>query len=256
MTRAFKSWFVGLVLTVAFVSLSVQWFDRPIALWVHDIFGTWRSSLPIQSATRILSTQLGAAVLFVILGLLAIMGRRFSKLETAIAVSVISSLATLVVNAQLKFAFGRTWPDPVEPGIVSLLHDNAYGFHFFKFEKAFESFPSGHAAFAAAVLFSIWIFFPKFRVICAIGVVAVDTGLLILNLHFLSDVIAGTFLGLSTGLFTFAILRAIDFEMRSSNLGQVGNIQDAVHRDDRVDTKRGEKMPSRTSRARHNVGAA
>jgi membrane-associated phospholipid phosphatase len=236
------------------VWFSVEWFDRPIALWVHDIFGTWRSSLPIQSATRILSTQLGATVLFVILGLMAIIGRRFSKLETAITVSTISSLATLVVNSQLKFAFGRTWPDPVEPGIVSLLHDNAYGFHFFKHETAFESFPSGHAAFAAAVLFSIWIFFPKSRVICAIGIVAVDMGLLMLNLHFLSDVVAGTFLGLSMGLFTFAILRATDFRRRSSHLGQLGKFQDAVHSDYRVDTKRGDKMPSRSSQARHNAG--
>jgi membrane-associated phospholipid phosphatase len=257
MTRALKSWFVGLVLTVAFVWFSVEWFDRPIALWVHDIFGTWRSSLPIQSATRILSTQLGAAVLFVILGLVAIMGRRFSNLEAAIAVSTISSLATLVVNSQLKFAFGRTWPDPVEPGMVSLLHDNAYGFHFFKFGPAFESFPSGHAAFAAAVLFSMWIFFPKCRVICAIGIVAVDVGLLMLNLHFLSDVVAGTFLGLSTGLFTFAILRATDFRMMSSNLSQVGKYQHGVHRDYPIDTTRGDKkIPSRTSKARYNAGPA
>jgi membrane-associated phospholipid phosphatase len=215
MTRAFKSWFVGLVLTAAFVSLSVQWLDRPLALWVCDTFGVWRTSLPIQSADRIFSTPLGSAVLFVIFGLVAIMGRRFSKLEAALAMSTISTLATIVVNSQLKFAFGRTWPDTAEPEIVSLLHDNAYGFHFFQFGKAFESFPSGHAAVAAAVLSAIWIFFPKRRVICAIGIVAVDMGLVVLNLHFLSDVVAGNFLGLSTGLFTFAVWRASKFGMKS-----------------------------------------
>jgi membrane-associated phospholipid phosphatase len=40
---------------------------------------------------------------------------------------------------------------------------------------------------------------------CAIGIIAVDLGLVALNLHFLSDVIAGSFVGVSTGLFTVAL---------------------------------------------------
>ena len=206
MTRAFKTWFVGLVLTAAVVPVSVQWFDRPIALWVYDIFGGRR--IPTMLADRIFSISLVSAIVFVICGLVAIMGRRFSKLEAAVAMCAISTLATTIVKDQLKFAFGRTWPDTWGPGIVSFLRDNVYGFHFFQSGKSFESFPSGHAAVAAAVLSVVWILFPKRRVICAIGVVAVDIGLVALNVHFLSDVVAGTFLGLSTGLFTVALWRA------------------------------------------------
>lgn len=206
MTRAFKTWFVGLVLTAAVVSVSVQWFDRPIALWVYDIFGGRR--IPTMLADRIFSISLVSAIVFVICGLVAIMGRRFSKLEAAVAMCAISTLATTIVKDQLKFAFGRTWPDTWGPGIVSFLRDNVYGFHFFQSGKSFQSFPSGHAAVAAAVLSVVWILFPKRRVICAIGVVAVDIGLVALNVHFLSDVVAGTFLGLSTGLFTVALWRA------------------------------------------------
>ena len=206
MTRAFKTWFVGLVLTAVVVSVSVQWFDRPIALWVYDIFGGRR--IPTMLADRIFSISLVSAIVFVICGLVAIMGRRFSKLEAAVAMCAISTLATTIIKDQLKFAFGRTWPDTWGPGIVSFLRDNVYGFHFFQSGKSFESFPSGHAAVAAAVLSVVWILFPKRRVICAIGVVAVDIGLVALNVHFLSDVVAGTFLGLSTGLFTVALWRA------------------------------------------------
>jgi membrane-associated phospholipid phosphatase len=206
MTRAFKTWFVGLVLTAVVVSVSVQWFDRPIAQWVHDIFGGRR--IPTMLTDRIFSISLVSAIVFVICGLVAIMGRRFSKLEAAVAMCAISTLATTIVKDQLKFAFGRTWPDTWGPGIVSFLRDNVYGFHFFQSGKSFESFPSGHAAVAAAVLSVVWILFPKRRVICAIGVVAVDIGLVALNVHFLSDVVAGTFLGLSTGLFTLALWHA------------------------------------------------
>lgn len=120
----------------------------------------------------------------------------------------ISTLATTVIKDQLKFAFGRTWPDTWGPGIVSLVRDNVYGFHFFQSGKSFESFPSGHAAVAAAVLSVIWILFPNLRVFCTIGLIAVDIGLVALNLHFLSDVVAGSFVGISTGLFTVAVCSA------------------------------------------------
>jgi membrane-associated phospholipid phosphatase len=210
MTRAFKTWFVGLVLTAVLVSVSVQWFDRPIALWVYDIFGGRR--IPTILADRIFSISLVSAIVFVACGLVAIMGRRFSKLEAAVAMCAISTLATTIIKDQLKFAFGRTWPDTWGPGIVSFLRDHVYGFHFFQSGKSFESFPSGHAAIGAAVLSVVWILFPNRRVICAIGVVAVDIALVALNVHFLSDVVAGTFLGLSTGLFTVALWRASELQ--------------------------------------------
>jgi PAP2 superfamily len=143
------------------------------------------------------------------------MGRRFSKLEVAITMCAISTLATTVIKDQLKFAFGRTWPDTWGPGIVSLVRDNVYGFHFFQSGKSFESFPSGHAAVAAAVLSVIWILFPSLRRICAMSMVAVDIGLVALNLHFVSDVVAGSFIGISTGLFTIALCRASKLEMQN-----------------------------------------
>jgi membrane-associated phospholipid phosphatase len=206
MTRAFKGWFVGLVLTTAFVTLSFQWLDRPIALWVYEISGGHR--IPTHLVDRIFSIPRVTAIVFVICGLVAIMGRRFSKLETAVAMSAISTLATVVIKDQLKFVFGRTWPDTWRPGIASFVRDNVYGFNFFHSGKAFESFPSGHAAVGAAVLSVVWILFPSLGIICTIGVVVVDIGLVAVNQHFLSDVIAGSFLGVSTGLFTIALWRA------------------------------------------------
>jgi membrane-associated phospholipid phosphatase len=64
------------------------------------------------------------------------------------------------------------------------------------------------------VLSVVWILFPELRVICAIGIIAVDLGLVALNLHFLSDVIAGSFVGISTGLFTVAVWAASEPAMR------------------------------------------
>ena len=62
----------------------------------------------------------------------------------------------------------------------------------------------GHAiaAVAASVMTVLWAMFPRLGVACAVSVVAADLGLVLLNLHFLGDVLAGTFVGASTGLFT------------------------------------------------------
>jgi membrane-associated phospholipid phosphatase len=216
MTRTFKIWLAGLAVTVAVVLVSVQWIDRPIALWIFDVFGGRR--IPTQTADRIFSIPLVTTIVFVIFGIIAVMGRHFSKLEATIAMCAISTLATTVIKDQLKFAFGRTWPDTWGPGIVSFVRDNVYGFHFFQAGKSFESFPSGHAAVAAAVLSVVWILCPNQRVLCTIGLIAANIGLVALNLHFLSDAVAGSFVGLSTGLFTVALWRASKGEIQVAKL--------------------------------------
>jgi membrane-associated phospholipid phosphatase len=219
MTRTFKIWLAGFVMTATVVLVSVQWIDRPIALWIFDVFGGRR--IPTQTADRIFSIPFVTTIVFVICGIIAITGRRFSKLEATIAMCAISTLASTVIKDQLKFVFGRTWPDTWGPGIVSFVRDNVYGFHFFQSGKSFESFPSGHAAVAAAVLSVIWILFPNLRAFCTIGLIAVDIGLVALNLHFLSDVVAGSFVGVSTGLFTVALWNASKVEIQVAKLDYI-----------------------------------
>jgi membrane-associated phospholipid phosphatase len=208
MTRAFKIWLVSLLLTAVIVLISIQWLDRSIALEVRAIFG--QRNLPIElTESPLTSTSLAAALAFAVFGILATMGRTFSKFEVTIAICVISTLAAIIMKDQLKVVFGRTWPDTWAPGIVSFLGNGVYGFHFFHPGRSFESFPSGHATVAAAVFSVPWILFPRLRVLLFLGVFAVDAGLVALNLHFLSDTIAGTFVGFSTGLFTIGLCRAI-----------------------------------------------
>ena len=204
MRRTLKVWIVGLVAVALFSLISVFWFDKPTALLVHDIFGSRQISADLADS-RILSVPLVTTSIFVVLGVLAIMGRQFSIFEQTILLCDISVLTTDAIKNQLKFVFGRTWPDSWGPQILSLVHDNVYGFHFFQSGGSFESFPSGHAAVIAAVMSVLWIVFPKLRLLCAICIGAADIGLVLLNLHFISDVVAGTFVGASTGLFTVAL---------------------------------------------------
>jgi membrane-associated phospholipid phosphatase len=60
-------------------------------------------------------------------------------------------------------------------------------------------------ASACAVLSVLWIWYPRLKVIWIIGGIAVGVGLVGANYHFLSDVIAGAFLGISAGWLVWSI---------------------------------------------------
>jgi membrane-associated phospholipid phosphatase len=216
MTRSFTIWLGAVVGTALLVSISVAWLDRPIAILVHETFGSRHIGNAIVPA-RGLSIPDVTAIVFVALGLAAIMGRKFSRLETSIFFCAVSILAADVIKSQLKYAFGRTWPDSWAPGILSFIHDNAYGFHFFHAGGSYQSFPSGHASLVAAVMSVLWFMFPNLRALCVMCMLAADAGLILLNLHFLSDVIAGTFVGVSTGWFT-VVLCSPNFSSGQVNL--------------------------------------
>ena len=160
MTRAFNAWFGSLLAIAIFTPISVLWLDKPIALFVHDALGRQILGGGVASVP-ILSIPLLSGFVFIVCGLAAMLGREFSKLETAVLLCDVSTLAAETIKNELKFAFGRTWPESWQPNIQSFIRDDVYGFHFFQFGKSFESFPSGHAAVVAAVMSVLWILFPK-----------------------------------------------------------------------------------------------
>ena len=64
----------------------------------------------------------------------------------------------------------------------------------------------------------LWIVFPRLRPLYVICIGAADIGLVLLNLHFISDVVAGTFVGASTGLFTVALFLPNAWLIEHTNL--------------------------------------
>ena len=51
----------------------------------------------------------------------------------------------------------------------------------------------------------LWVCYPRFRLLYAAAIAAVAVGLVGTDFHFLADVIAGGFLGISTGLLTVTL---------------------------------------------------
>jgi undecaprenyl-diphosphatase len=67
------------------------------------------------------------------------------------------------------------------------------------------SFPSGHSITAFAVATSLGLFYPEWMVGLLFCAASVAVSRILLGMHFLSDVVAGSLLGVSLGYWAFAI---------------------------------------------------
>jgi membrane-associated phospholipid phosphatase len=101
-----------------------------------------------------------------------------------------------------KFAFGRL---NTRIWLASHVNDQ---FHWFQRGKHYDSFPSGHMLVFAALFTALWLFYPRYRPISAGLALILAASLVATGYHFVSDVIAGTYLGL-----LITILTAFCFEI-------------------------------------------
>lgn len=203
---ALQRWLLAFLLTVLAVAVCYLWIDRPLALLAHAHNAQRETFARLTHIPDLLNPLAAAA--FVAFGLWALAGRPMPKLVTAGVLCSIGLIVAETIKRQLKFAFGRLWPDTWVQNNPSFIHDGAYGFNFFHGGAGYASFPSGHTAATCAAISVLWILYPKLRPFYAFTVLAVAAGLIGANYHFLSDVIAGGFVGTSTGWMTVALWQA------------------------------------------------
>jgi membrane-associated phospholipid phosphatase len=133
-------------------------------------------------------------------GVAALRGRPVSRLAESLMLTGFSATwATAVNDLMLKPLFGRLNIDDNFAG--------HYGFHFFQ-GSINSSFPSGHAAILLSLLSVFWMLYPRGRAAYAVIAVLLLPLLIVVGWHFLSDVIAGAFVGATAGLMTVTLWRA------------------------------------------------
>ena len=118
-----------------------------------------------------------------------------------------SILLANLVKFPLKFIFGRYWPQTFKGNNLSLLHDGAYGFNPFHWGINYSSFPSGHTATVFAFVTIVWAMYPRFRWISVIMCKMVSIALMVLYYHFVSDLLAGAYMGIVIGIIVYTLLQ-------------------------------------------------
>ena len=206
---ALQKWLTALIGVTAAVTISYLWIDRPLALFVHARLAQQTQTVvaPLASIPDPLVPT--AAIAFVGLGLWALFGRPLPRSLAAIAVACLSVTMTEALKNQLKFLFGRTWPETWTHNNPSFIHDGVYGFNWLHGGAGYASFPSGHMAATCAAMAVLWIAYPRFKLAYLAAGLLVAAMLLGANFHFLSDVIAGGFVGVSIGWMAMALVERL-----------------------------------------------
>jgi membrane-associated phospholipid phosphatase len=205
---AVQKWLVSLTGTAVTAAIAYVWLDRSIALLAHRDAAAHQV---FNSLTHIPDPVLPVAIaIFAGAGLYVMSGRTLSKIYATAMLCSVSAMIAEVTKSILKYVFGRTWPETWVRDNPSFIHDGVYGFNLFHGGDAYASFPSGHLSVTAAVVSVLWIAYPALRPLCALAVLAVMAGLIGANYHFLSDVIAGCFVGVSTGWMVMALWQSRD----------------------------------------------
>jgi undecaprenyl-diphosphatase len=141
----------------------------------------------------ILATRGGDGWLWYALGAILFFyggGHRFAAIGAAGSASV----AGILIFRALKKTSRRKRPCEIEPHCwASILPPDKY------------SFPSGHSITAFAVALSIGLFYPELTAYLLTVAFLIASSRIILGMHFLSDVIAGSAIGVALGITTFHI---------------------------------------------------
>ncbi|BCS53367.1 hypothetical protein GSbR_21070 [Geobacter sp. SVR] len=111
----------------------------------------------------------------------------------------IAAPLSFLVKSVLKYVFGRI------PTRVWLLPPHDYSFHWLAEGASQSGFPSGHMLVFTALIAIWWRSHPRCRAMCFLALSLLALALIATNYHFLSDVIAGAYIGLVVAALTFRI---------------------------------------------------
>ncbi|HQR07495.1 MAG TPA: phosphatase PAP2 family protein [Gemmatales bacterium] len=207
-----KKSLIALVIGAILVTLCYFLVDRPVAYYVHD----HRLSSDILLKWLTYPEPIMQSWVPVVLVLLMIR-RAFGPLrrwEWALFAAGVGMVIADQFRESLSYVFARYWPETWRDNNPSLIGNGVFGFNFFHEGSAYGSFPSGHASRTLAVGAVIWITWPRWRWAVILISFCLCVALVLMNYHFVSDVIAGTFIGSIVGTYA-ARLSGIDYGIPS-----------------------------------------
>jgi membrane-associated phospholipid phosphatase len=132
-------------------------------------------------------------------GLWLLCGRRLASWTSTLLLYSSGTIWAIAAEFVLKQIFGRGSPDP------TYLGNHLYGFRFLHAAEGWASFPSGTATIALTIAAITCLRLPRWRVMVSILAGLACIAVTVANGHWVSDVIAGMFLGACIGWMTVAI---------------------------------------------------
>ena len=190
----------ALLVCTAMVVLCYFFVDRAVALYVYN------HRFADHPTLKWMTYPPPVVQAWVPVVLAALMVRRvwgpFRRWEWTLLAAGVSIVLADQFRETLAYVFGRYWPETWINNNPSFIRDGAFGFHPFHSGVAYRSFPSGHTTRTLAGTAVVWIAYPRWRWACVLASASVAVGLLGMDYHFVSDEIAGAFVGGIVGMYT------------------------------------------------------
>jgi membrane-associated phospholipid phosphatase len=178
-------WTVSSGVVVLLCMLSYAFADIRAAVWFHQLKNT-----EYYNFFNVI-TLFGEPQWYLVAGLfLFIVYHNKRPFRASRGLFLFSSVALSGITADIiKFIAGRTRPS-------LYFSSGLYLFDFFHFETEWTSFPSGHSATALSAAIALATLYPRWRFILIFAGIMIAFSRLVLARHYISDVIAGSFLGI------------------------------------------------------------
>lgn len=183
-------WLLSLLLCILFVAVAFAYFDVPIARYVYGALGSTENLAKGLTSAVLLSAEAAVALTLIII---RITRGHLSPSGEATALACLTSICAHSVNdSALKLLFGV--PNP-----TAVMHGARHAFNLLGGSSS-SSFPSGHMVLSGAFA-GVFMRLYRRSILPFSALLFIGAGLLVVgDWHFLSDAIAGVFVGVSAGL--------------------------------------------------------
>lgn len=184
-----RIWFLFQLLCMLLVAVAFPYLDVPVARRFYGMFGAAKGLATGFASAVLLSIEAAIALALIVT---RIVRGHLSRLGEVTALACLTSICAYAINdGALKFFFGV--PNP-----TAVMHGSRHAFHFLAGSSSC-SFPSGHMVLAGSFA-GVFTRFYRGSVLPLSALLLIAAVLLIAgDWHFVSDVIAGSFLGVSAG---------------------------------------------------------
>ena len=202
-----RAWAISAVAVLVSIVVAYFFIDRPVASFVYA--NLHHRQLDFRKLTYVSEIVQGASVFIVAWGVWLYARRKpFAPAADALVRAAAALCVTFAAKDQLKYAFGRTWPETWTNNNPSFIKDGVFGFFPFHGGAGWAAFPSGHTASIVAFMATLWVIWPRWRLAYAIAVALPVIGLIGADYHWVSDIIAGGALAAAIGVVAARIGRA------------------------------------------------
>ena len=198
---ALRIWIFWFLTSATFTVISIAYIDRPLASFIDTHFRHTLGWVVLDRSLKPLKVVAISALFFLFwAGYRTVSGYGLQPWAVKALVCSWSVVWGLAAELVFKQIFGRAWPDP------TYTQHHLYGFRFLHGSQDWMSFPSGTAIGSTALATTLASLFPRLRVVIAVLAGVVCIAVVVGNYHWLSDSIAGAFLGVSIGWMSTALL--------------------------------------------------